>query len=61
MFLVHQNSMLEWILKYHVIMAAVNILKWKIILNCNNIPQYYYFNCILDQINASLVSRRDLF
>ncbi len=62
MFIVHQNSMLEWILKYHMIKAAVIILKWKtIIFNCNNISQYYCFKCILDQINVSLVSRRDLF
>ncbi len=54
--------MLEWILKYHMIKAAVNILKLKtIIFNCNNISLYYCFKCILDQINVSLVSRRDLF
>jgi len=29
-----------------------------VILNCNNISQLY---CVLDQINASLVSRRVFF
>ncbi len=31
------------------------------ILNSKNILQYYCFCCILDQINAGLVSRRDFF
>jgi len=30
-------------------------------LNCNTISQYYCFSCILDQINAALVSIRDIF
>ncbi len=30
-----------------------------IILNCNNISQYYCFYCIFDQINAAVVSIRD--
>ncbi len=28
---------------------------------CNDISQYYCFSCILDQINAGLVSRREFF
>ncbi len=31
------------------------------ILNCNNISQYYSFYCIFDQINAALVCIRNLF
>ncbi len=30
-----------------------------IILNCNNISHYYYFNCSFGQINVVLVSMRD--
>ncbi len=30
-----------------------------IILNCNKIPQYHFFNCIFDQINSALVSISD--
>ncbi len=30
-------------------------------LICNDILQYYYFLCILDQINADLLSRRDFY
>ncbi len=38
------------------------ILKQKtVILNCNNISQYYCFYCIFDQINVALVSIRDFF
>ncbi len=28
---------------------------------CNNVLQYYCFYCIFDQINAALMSIRDLF
>ncbi len=31
-----------------------------IILNCKNISQYYSFYCIFDQINAALVSIKDV-
>ncbi len=39
------------------------ILKYiqAVILNSKNISQYYCFCCILDQINAGLVSRREFF
>jgi len=30
------------------------------ILNCNNISQYYYFYCILEQINRALVRKRHI-
>jgi len=37
-------------------------LKYKIvILNCNTISHVTLFYCILDQINAALVSIRDFF
>jgi len=42
--------------KLHLKMYQKNITK--IILNCNNIPQYYYFYCIFDQINIALVGIR---
>ncbi len=29
--------------------------------NCNDIPQYYCFYCIVDQINEALVTIRDFF
>ncbi len=32
-----------------------------VILNSRNNSQYYCFCCILDQINAGLVSRREFF
>ncbi len=32
-----------------------------VILNIRNISQHYCFCCTLDQINAGLVNRRDLF
>ncbi len=32
-----------------------------VILNSKNISQYYCFYCILDKINAGLVSRREFF
>ncbi len=32
-----------------------------VILNCNNILQYYSFTVFFDLINAGLVSMRDLF
>ncbi len=32
-----------------------------VILNCNNIFEYYCFYCIFYQINAALVNRRDSF
>ncbi len=39
-----------------------NIYKKKaVILNSKIISQYYWFCCILDQINAGLVSRREFF
>ncbi len=30
-----------------------------VILNSNNISQYYYFYCVFDHIKAALVSIRD--
>ncbi len=32
-----------------------------VILNCNNNLQHYCFYCIYNQINATLVSRKDFF
>jgi len=41
---------------------AVKYIKWKtVILNWNNISQYYCFYCIFYQISAALVSIRDYF
>ncbi len=38
------------------------VLKYKtVVLNCNNISQYYYFYCICYQINAASVSIRYFF
>ncbi len=35
--------------------------KKTVYLNSNNISQYYSFYCTFDQINAALVSIKDLF
>ncbi len=40
---------INYILKYI-------LMKKTVILNCNNISQYYCFYCIFDPINVSLVS-----
>ncbi len=44
---------INYILKYIQIESSY--------LNSKNISQYYCFYCILDKINAGLVSRRDFF
>jgi len=42
------------------VITFLNVFKQKtVILNCNNISQYYCFYCIIDQINAAVVSRKD--
>ncbi len=47
------------------ITAIIYSLKYiqieNIILNCNNVSQYYCYYCIFDQITAALGSRRDFF
>jgi len=53
------------ILKDHVTLKTEIIAKGfdstgKIIFSKRNISQYYCFYCIFDQLNASLVSLRDL-
>ncbi len=46
---------------YKTEITFYSILQPKIfILNCNNISQYYSFNYIFIQINAALVSIKDL-
>jgi len=55
------------ILKDHVTLKTEIIAKvsfdstGKIIFSKSNISQYYCFYCIFDQLNASLMSIRDLF
>ncbi len=71
-----QIKILEWFLKdcvNGVMMLKIQLLNHrkklhfkihlngKVILNIKNISQFYCFLCTLDQINAGLVSRRDLF
>ncbi len=36
-------------------------LNRKVISNTKNISQFYCFRCTLEQVNAGLVSKRDLF
>ncbi len=47
------------------LITAINYIlqytKIAVILNSKNISQYYCFCCILDEINAGLVSRREFF
>ncbi len=72
MFVEQQISILEWFLKDHVTLKTEKsalchgnkykqILKYIKIkkLNSNNVSQYFY--CIYDQINAALVSIKDIF
>ncbi len=41
------------------ILGAAKYITKLVILNCENISQYYCFCCIYDQINTSLLSRGD--
>ncbi len=42
-------------------LGAAKYIAKLVILNCENISQYYCFCCIYDQINTGLLSRRDFF
>jgi len=46
------------ILTFFLLCLSLRVYKM-VILNHNNISQYYCFFCIFDQIDAALVSRRD--
>jgi len=46
------------ILTFFLLYLSLRVYKM-VILNHNNISQYYCFFCIFDQINAALMSRRD--
>jgi len=48
---------INWI---NCILKIVKQTNKYVILNCNNIVQYYSFYCIFDKINAVLVSIRFL-
>ncbi len=67
--LLKDNVTLETVvmmLKIQLCFTGINyIFKYiqieNVILNCNNILQYYVSYCIFDQINAALFIIRDLF